>query len=59
MARRRFPNGFELANREEQWDGCQGEPRKDAKAVHESQQAHLMFELPEDAALCGWLANRT
>jgi len=48
MARRGFPNWFEV-NGEKQWDSCQGERGEDAKAVHESQQAHLI--LMKEAAL--------
>jgi hypothetical protein len=48
---RRFTRRLEVANREKQWEGRQREPRNDAEAVHESQQAYLMLELPKDAAL--------
>ncbi len=53
MPHRRFPGGFKVANREKQRDGCQRKPRKDAEAVHEGQQAHLMLQLLKEAALRG------
>ena len=47
----RFARWFEVANREKERDGCRCDPREDAEAVHERQQAHLMLKLLEDTAL--------
>jgi len=49
---RRF-SALEIANECNQRDTRKCDPRSDAKAVHERQQAHLMLELPEETRVGG------